>query len=82
MGQGQRSGGSRSKVKLVIPGLRVMILAGGLMPTSSCIFSKLNFTKGGETFFKECRQSKLDIKPQLYLAYSSLFSHLFLDHLR
>ncbi len=39
MGQGQRSRGSRSKVKWVKPGLKVMILAGGLTPTSSCIFN-------------------------------------------
>ncbi len=38
MGQGQRSRWSRSTVKWVKPGLRVMILAGGLTPTSSCIF--------------------------------------------
>ncbi len=38
MGQGQRSRGSRSKVKWVKNGLKVMILAGGLMSMSSCIF--------------------------------------------
>ena len=38
MGQGRRSHGSRSKVRWVKPGLKVMILAGGLTPTSSCIF--------------------------------------------
>ncbi len=38
MSQGQRSRGSRSKVKLGKPGLKAMILAGGLTPTSSCIF--------------------------------------------
>ena len=36
-GSGQRSPGSRSKVKLVKPSLKMMILAGGLMSTSSCI---------------------------------------------
>ncbi len=38
MGQGQRSRGSRSKVEKVKPDLKVMILAGGLTPTSSCVF--------------------------------------------
>ncbi len=38
MGQGQRSHGSRSKVRWVKTGLKVMILAGGLTPTSCCIF--------------------------------------------
>ncbi len=37
-GQGQRSRGSRSKVKWVKLGLKVMIMAGGLTSTSSCIF--------------------------------------------
>ncbi len=32
---------SRSKVKWVKPGLKVISLAGGLMSTSSCIFSSL-----------------------------------------
>ena len=39
MGQGQRSCGSRSKVTWVKPSLKVMILAGGLISTSSCIFN-------------------------------------------
>ncbi len=38
MGQGQRSLGSRSKVTLVKVSLKVIILAGGLTSTSSCIF--------------------------------------------
>ncbi len=38
MGQGQRSHGSRSKVKWVKPSLEVIQLAGGLMSTSSWIF--------------------------------------------
>ena len=38
MGQGQRSHGSGSKVTWVKPSLKVMILAGGLTSTSSCIF--------------------------------------------
>ena len=38
-GHGQRSRASRSKVKWVKPCLKVMILAGGLTSTSSCIFN-------------------------------------------
>ncbi len=38
MGQCQRSRGSRSKVTWVQVCLKVIILAGGLMSTSSCIF--------------------------------------------
>ncbi len=38
MSQGQRSRGSWSKVNWGKPGLKAMILAGGLTPTSSCIF--------------------------------------------
>ncbi len=38
MGQVQRSRGSRSKVKWVKYDLKVLILAGGLTSTSSCIF--------------------------------------------
>ena len=38
MSQGQRSRGSRSKVKWGKPGLKAMMLADGLTPTSSCIF--------------------------------------------
>ncbi len=44
-GQGQRSCGSKSKVKWVKPGLKVMILAGGLTSTSSCIFYLLPLIK-------------------------------------
>ncbi len=47
MGQRQRSCGSRSKVKLVKPRLKVMILAGGLTPTSSCIFESTCAMHGG-----------------------------------
>ncbi len=45
-GQGQRSHGSRSKVTLVMPSLKVTILAGGLTSTSSCICNRtvLTFT--------------------------------------
>ncbi len=39
MGRGQRSHGSRSKVTWVNPSLKVIILAGGLTSTSSCIFN-------------------------------------------
>ncbi len=38
MGQGQRSHGSGSKVTWVKPSIKIAILAGGLMSTSSCIF--------------------------------------------
>ena len=38
IGQGKRSRGSRSGVKWVKPSLKVTLLAGGLMSTSSCIF--------------------------------------------
>ncbi len=38
MGQGQRSCWLRSKVTWAKPSLKVMILAGGLTSTSSCIF--------------------------------------------
>ncbi len=54
MSQGQRSRGSRSKVKWVKPGLKVMILAGGLTSTSSCIFQPKSFRmgRGGSGHFK------------------------------
>ena len=42
MGQVQRSHGSRSNVTLVRPSLKVMILAGGLTSTSSCLFKCLH----------------------------------------
>ena len=45
VGQGQRSRGSRLNIKLVKPCLKVLILAGGLTSTSSCIFF-ISFSPG------------------------------------
>ncbi len=47
MGQGQRSYWSRSKVTWVKVSLKVIILAGGLMPTASCIFLGISLSGGG-----------------------------------
>ena len=41
MGQGERSRGSRSKVKWIKPGLKVMMLAGGLTSMLSCFIDIL-----------------------------------------
>ena len=49
MGQGQRSHGWRSKVTWVKPSLKVIILAGGLTSTSSCIFCiAFNFSNSSQ----------------------------------
>ena len=45
-----RSHGSGSKVKWVKPSLQVMSLAGGLMSTSSCIFSPHEWCLAGHEF--------------------------------
>ncbi len=45
MGQGQRSHGSRSKVTLVKPSLKVMILAGGITSLSIYFYHFIVRTK-------------------------------------
>ncbi len=44
MGQGQRSHGSMSKVAWIKPRLKVLILAGGLTSTSSCLIFYRTFS--------------------------------------
>ena len=65
MGQGQMSRGSRSKVEWVKPSLRAMILAGGLMSTSSCIFKSFTSTW------------KSNMMPALYCCSCLIFNPIF-----